>query len=203
MWAGEVSVRSPDRYPVGFALAAVTNGLDETAILASRGIRTTAYTLAGRWFPGPRWRVDGSVTGGSYEGQESNGRRSATLAASRRMTSRVTLGAGFRGFSFERNLAEGYFDPDFYGVWEITGSWRSAPLPWTLALDLAPGVQQITSDGDPGVSLRGNARLGYRLGDGREATLGIGYSSAGLADFATGADGYRYTAVSLGVIWIV
>lgn len=203
MWAADIAVRTPDRLPFGVTVSAASNGLDETATLATRGIRTTAYTLAGRWYPDSRWRLDGSVTTGSYQGDESNGRRAATLSASRRMTQALTLGTSFRGFSFERNLAEGYFDPDFYGVLEVVGSWRTTPLPWTVVLELAPGVQRITSDGDPGGSIRGSGRLGYRIGDGREITFGVGYSSAGLASFATGADGYRYTVVSLGVNWIV
>lgn len=203
MWAADVAVRTPDRFPFGVTVSAASNGLDETATLATRGIRTTAYTLAGRWYPDSRVRVDGSVTVGSYSGDETNGRRAATLSASRRMTQALTLGTAFRGFSFERNLAEGYFDPDFYGVVELVGSWRTMPLPWTVVLEVAPGLQKVTSDGDFGGSMRGSGRLGYRIGDGREITLGVGYSSAGLASFATGADGYRYTVVSLGVNWIV
>lgn len=203
MWAGELSVRTPDRFPVGVTAVITSTGLDETASLASRGIRTSDVTVAARWFPNPRWRVDGSVTAGSYQGDESNGRRAATLSASRRVGRAFTLGGSFRGFSFEKNLAEGYFDPDYYGIFEATASWVMRPLPWSVVLEAAPGMQQITSGGDLGVSLRGNARAGYRLGDGRELSLSIGYSSAGLANFATGAEGYRYTSVSLGLNWIV
>lgn len=203
MWAGEVAVRTPDRFPVGLSIAASSSGIDETASLATRGIRTSGVTVAARWFPDRAWRVDGSVTAGSYEGDEGNGRRAATLSASRRVGRAFTLGAGFRGFSFEKNLAEGYFDPDFYGIAELTSSWVARPLPWTVLIELAPGVQQITSDGDRGASIRSNARLGYRIGDGRELSLMFRYSSAGLATFATGADGYSYTAVTLGLAWIV
>ncbi|MEM7415012.1 MAG: tetratricopeptide repeat protein [Gemmatimonadota bacterium] len=203
MWAGNLSVRTPDRVPFGLTALATSSGIDETASLASRGIRATSVTLAARWFPDRAWRVDASVTAGSYEGDEGNGRRAATLSASRRVGRAFTFGAGFRGFSFEKNLAEGYFDPDFYGIAEVTSSWVFRPLPWTVLIELAPGVQQITSDGDLGTSIRSNARVGYRIGDGRELSLMLRYSSAGLATFATGADGYSYTAITLGLAWIV
>ena len=67
--------------------------------------------------------------------------------------------------------------------------------------EVAPGLQQVTSDGDPGSSLRTNARVGYRLGDGRELSVSFGYSSAGLTSFATGSEGYDYTALIIGLNW--
>ncbi len=75
------SIRTPGRNPLGFTLSFATAGLDETATMAERGIRSTQTLLATRWFPGPRWRVDGSVGVGSYEGSEKNGRREAYLGA--------------------------------------------------------------------------------------------------------------------------
>jgi hypothetical protein len=43
------------------------------------------------------------------------------LGASRRIGRFYSLGVSVRGFSFEKNLSDGYFDPDFYGVSEVTG----------------------------------------------------------------------------------
>ena len=196
------SVRTPDRNPVGLTLSFSSEGLDETAAMAQRGIRSTQALVAARWFPGPRWRVDGSVGAGSYEGSEKNGRREAYLGASRRIGGSFSLGASFRGFSFEKNLGDGYFDPDFYGVAELTGYWLWRPAPWSVLVEAAPGVQQVRQDGDPSGSVRANARIGYQVGDGREISLSFGYSTAGLNSSASGADGYSYNALILGVNWV-
>ena len=113
-----------------------------------------------------------------------------------------SLGASFRGFSYAKNLNDGYFDPDFYGIWELTSYWLYRTSPWTFLVELAPGVQQITTDGDFGSSVRSNARVAYRIGAGREVSLSLGYSSAGLTSFATSDSGYEYTAIILGTNWV-
>jgi tetratricopeptide (TPR) repeat protein len=200
--AFSAGVRTPDRHSFGVALDVTSNGLDETAALAQRGIRSSAILLTGRWAPGPGWRVDGNVGVGRFDGTEDNGRRGAYLGVSRRLGRFFSLGASFRGFSFEKNLDDGYFDPDFYGIAEVTSYWLYRPVPWTFLIELAPGLQQVTRAGDPGGSLRSNARVAYRIGSGREVSLSFGYSSAGLTSFATGKSGYRYTALILGSNWV-
>jgi len=194
-------VSSPERYPVVASLDLTSLGLNETAVLAELGARTTDVLLSGRWNPRPEWLVDGSVGIGQYEGVETNGRRSAYLSASRRTGRFFSFGASLRGFSFEKNLDEGYFDPDFYGIGELTGYWLYRPVPWTLLVEVAPGLQKVRSDGDWGTSVRTNARVAYRLGPGREVSLAFGYSSAGLVSFSSTAADYRYTTLVLGSNW--
>ena len=194
-------VRTPGRYRVGAGLDFSSRGLNETAALSESGVRDTEVLLTGRWTPALGWRVDGTVGLGEFEGTEDNGRRSASISTARRLGRFFSLGASFRGFSFEKNLDDGYFDPDFYGVGEITSYWLYRPAPWTFLVELAPGVQQVTRDGDVGTSVRSNLRVAYRLGPGREISLSFGYSSAGLMSFATGASDYRYSAFILGSNW--
>jgi hypothetical protein len=201
--AVDAMVRSPDRHPLRLSLSFLTTGLDETAILASRGIRSTDVTLAARWFPNGRSRVVGSVSAGQYEGLETNGRRSASLAASHDVAGAFAVGLALRGLSFEKNLFEGYFDPDFYGVAELTGSWTSRPRPWAFTVEVAPGLQQARRSAGTSRSLRALGRAGYRIGDGREAFLSAAYSSAGLTAFSNGVEGYRYSAIVLGLNWIL
>jgi tetratricopeptide (TPR) repeat protein len=198
----EAAVRTPTRFPLGAGLALTSAGLDATAALAQRGVRASELLVTTRWTPGPAWRVDGSVGIGRYEGTERNGRRSAALAASRRFGPSVYLGTSWRGFSFEKNLFDGYFDPDFYGVAELTGQWAYRGRPWSVLVELAPGVQQVGSEGSASASLRTNGRVGYRIGAGREVSLAVGYSTAGLTQFATGESGYDYTAIVVGLNWI-
>jgi hypothetical protein len=147
------------------------------------------------------WRFDGSLGFGTFTGTESNGRRSASLSASRRLGRFFSVGASFRGFTFEKDLDEGYFDPDFYGVAEGTSHWLYRPGKWTLLVEVAPGIQQVRRDGDYGTSLRTNLRMAYGFGPGREVSLSFGYSSAGLVSFATGSSDYSYTAFILGSSW--
>lgn len=195
------SVRSPERYPFVATLDFNSFGLNETAVLAELGARSTDVVLSGHWDPGLRWRVDGSLGIGEYVGNASNGRRSAAISTSRRVGGEFSLGVSFRGFSFEKNLDEGYFDPDFYGIGEITGYWLHRYEAWTLLLEVAPGGQKVRTNGDWGATVRTNARVAYGFGPGREISLAFGYSSAGLVSFSSTATDYRYTTFVLGSNW--
>ncbi len=48
-----------------------------------------------------------------------------------------------------------------------------------------------------------NARVGYRLGSGRELSVSYRYSTAGLTNSATGVTGYDYSALTVGVSWAI
>ncbi len=194
-------VRTPDRYPFGATLSLSTQGIDDTALLAERGVRATGAVLAGRWFPGPEWRLDGSVGLGSWDGSEPNGRREWSAAVSRSLGA-FHLGVSHRGFSFEKNLNDGYFDPDYYGIVELTSWWRGVRGRWSLLVEAAPGVQQVRTDGDPTGSIRATARAGWAVAPSRELSLTFGYSNAGLSSFATGGDDYEYFALVLGLGWV-
>lgn len=192
---------SPGRYPFVGTVNFTSVGLNETAVLAELGARSTDVVLTGHWSPDPEWRVDGSVGVGEFEGTEANGRRSAALSMSRRVGRFFSLGASVRGFSFEKDLDDGYFDPDFYGIAELTSYWLYRPAQWTLLLEVAPGAEKVRNDGSWGATIRSNARVAYRLGPGREVSLAFGYSSAGLVSFSSTAANYRYTTFVLGSNW--
>ncbi|MGD8600052.1 MAG: tetratricopeptide repeat protein, partial [Gemmatimonadota bacterium] len=196
-----LGVRSPERHPLVVSVDASSSPLTETAALAELGGRSTGVVLAARYSPTGLWRLDGSLGIGRYEGREDNGRRSAALAGAHRLGRFFSVGASMRAFSFEKNLDDGYFDPDFYGIAELTSYWQYRPLPWSFLVELAPGIQKVTSDGDVGTTLRSNTRAGYQFAPGREISLSFGYSSAGLVSFATGDSSYRYTAFILGSSW--
>jgi hypothetical protein len=67
---------------------------------------------------------------------------------------------------------------------------------------MAPGVQQVTKDGDPSGAFRASARVAYRLAPGREISVAGGFSSTGLQTFSTGTADYRYTALMVGGSWV-
>ena len=120
----------------------------------------------------------------------------------RAVRSGLSVGGAFRGYSFEQDLADGYFDPDFFGIWELVTRWRARPSSWILSAEVAPGLQRVTRRGSVEGALRSNLRVARRLGTAREVSLTYGYSSAGLASFATAAPGYRYQALVLGLGWV-
>jgi hypothetical protein len=106
-----------------------------------------------------------------------------------------------RAFTYDKDLQDGYFDPDFYGIAELTGRWLGRGGAWSLLLELAPGTQQVTRDGSPSATVRSSARIAYDVAPGRELSLSGGYSSTGLQSFSTGDGGYRYRALILAAGW--
>ncbi|HSW30659.1 MAG TPA: tetratricopeptide repeat protein [Longimicrobiales bacterium] len=200
--AWSLSLASPRRRALAGAFTASSSALDVTAPLAETGVRVTEAGAAGQWSPGPGWRVEGTAGVASFEGSDANRRTSVSAAAFRRLGRVWTLGGGVRAFGFRDDLADGYFDPDFYGIAELSLRWMHEPGRWSLVADLAPAVQQVTRDGDPTGAVRASARVSFRLAPGREVTLSGGVSSTGLQSFATGASGYRYRALGLGAVWV-
>lgn len=195
------AVRTPRRHAVDISLEVMSASVDETAALAERGIRGTQLLLTGRWRPTLEWRVDGQVGVGRYEGSEANGRRSLLLSATRGLGRTLSIGAAVRGFGFEKDLTDGYFDPDLYVMAEVTASWLHRPLPWTLLVEVAPGLEQVGRDGDPTAAVRGNARATYGIGSASDISLGLSYSTASVTTFA-GGEGYDYLSLTLGVGWV-
>ena len=82
-----------------------------------------------------------------------------------------------------------------------TVRWLAQTGPWSVLLEAAPGAQKVTSDGDVAAAFRASARAAYRFSPGRELSLALGYSSAGLQSFSTGDSDYRYTALVSGLSW--
>jgi len=199
-----MSLASPARRPLRLSLEGASTALTGTAALTDRGVRWTRVLATGRWEPAPQWRIDGNVGLGVFEGSEDNGRRSAVLAAARRFGS-LSLGTGLRGFSFEKDLDDGYFDPEFFGIWEATGSWLARPGPWTFVVEVAPGVQLVeraSEEGDSQGAVRSNARAGYGFGPGREISAAFTFSSAGVGRLSPGDDeSYEYVAFTLSLDW--
>lgn len=197
-----MDLSSPGRYDYGGTVTVSTRALDATALLADKGVRMSQLQLSGRWTPTGRWRVHGGLGTATLDGTEENTRRSASLSVARRLSGPWTVGAGLRTFGYDRDLADGYFDPDFYGIAELTGRWLHEPGAWSLLVELAPGMQQVTSEGEATGTVRASARVAYRVAPGREVSLSGGYSSTGLQSFSTGTSDYRYAAVILGATWI-
>jgi hypothetical protein len=199
--AYRLGLSTPPRHPLVAGVSFESLPLDATAVLAQTGVRTAGATATLRWTPDPLWRIDVAAGRTRFDGTQANERNSGFVSASRRMSRLLTLGASARAFEFEQDLSDGYFDPDFYGIAEVTGRALHQAAPWTLLLEIAPGMQKATSDGDATATIRASARAAYALGPGRELSLSAGSSTTGLQSFTSGASSYRYTALILGVGW--
>jgi hypothetical protein len=112
------------------------------------------------------------------------------------------VGLSHRYFGFEEDLDEFYFDPDYFGLTELTGRWLKEGGGWEILLEAGPGFQKIRSDGEYEGSLRASAGLSYRFGPGKDVSLSGGYSSAGIQSFNTGDSDYRYHALILSGSWV-
>ncbi len=194
---------SPGRYPWGGSVNISKYPLDATAQLVEQGVEVKLAELSGRWFPAPQWQVTGEAGVGSYKGEEGNRRIHVNVRADRRVGGGWTVGLSHRYFGFEKDLDEAYFDPDYFGLTEVGGRFLWEPSPWGLLLEGAPGIQKVRSDGDLSGALRASGRGFYRFGPGKEVSLSLGYSSAGLQSFNTGDSDYRYWALALGGRWVI
>jgi tetratricopeptide (TPR) repeat protein len=197
-----MGLSTPGRYPWAGTITYQSHALDATALQVERGVRMGQLDLHGRWTPAPGWRVDASVGRAVLHGTERNQRGSGSLSASKRLTHGFTVGVGARAFGYQKDLVDGYFDPEFYGIAELTGRWLYEPGHWSLLLESAPGMQKVSNTGSPKGAWRVSARAAYRFAPGREVSLSGGYSSTGLQSFSTGASDYHYTAVILGASWV-
>ena len=197
----QVSISTPSRNRAGLSVSLNQSALDATALLVERGVTVWALEGAVRWEPTTRWRMDASAGWAEFEGTRLNVRQSGMLSVSRTLGEQWTLGLGARAFGFEQDLLDGYFDPDFYGLAELTGRWLWQPGSWSLTLEGAPGLQQVYSRGKVHPSVRTATRLARHFGPGREIALGGTFASAGVQSFASGASDYRYLAAVLAIRW--
>jgi tetratricopeptide (TPR) repeat protein len=194
-----LSLTSPARHPLRVTTGWSRSALDATAGLAQGGLMVDGPELSLEWTPPGGWALTGGGSWTTFQGVETNTRRSATFALSRRLGSGWRAGLSARSFAFSRQLAEGYFSPTRFQLLEGTGSWTRDSGRWSLVMEGAAGVQRIgETSSDP--TLRGSSRASFRPGPGREFFLGAGASSAGIQSFASG-EGYRYTALLAGGSW--
>jgi tetratricopeptide (TPR) repeat protein len=180
--------------------------LDATALLIQREVDIDDFTATAQVFPGAGvtvalssgWtRFHGGVSG------ETNERFSGSAAVTRRFWQHFTLGLATRTFQFERDLNDGYFDPNFYIIGEALGRFNREWRRWGLSAEVAPGVQQVGDPGKPTASLRSTGGLAYILGPGRRIGMTAAYANAGLSRLSPteAGEGYRYYAIGINGNW--
>jgi hypothetical protein len=199
------ALSSPGRYPVRANVSYAHYALDYTTLLIDREVYLDEFAASANWIPARGWTVGGTGGTALFTGRvsgEENRRVNGSLNVARRISRPITLGVGARFFGFDRDLNDGYFDPDFYGLAELTARWLREWRHWSLDAELAPGMQQVRSDGEPSGSFRGSGSVAYMLSPGRRIVLTGTFANTGLTQISPGAGAdYRYRAVSIAGQW--
>jgi tetratricopeptide (TPR) repeat protein len=196
------SASSPRGHRAGASLSWDRAALDETARLIVVGVTRSDATASGWWHPGAGWRARSSASLGRYEGSEPNRRTAASAGVERDLPRRLTVGLATRRFSFEKNLNDGYFDPDLYVLAEGMVRWRGEAGSWRWSVEGAPGAQKAGSEGPWTLAVRTFASVGLHVAPAREIVLGLGYTNAAVGSLGGSEDaGYDYRVVRLSGRW--
>jgi tetratricopeptide (TPR) repeat protein len=193
---------TPARNAGSGSVAFNRNALDATAALLRNRVSVDELAASASTTLGAGWNLSGGASAAVYDGRETNIRTGGYASLARRMLPRVTLGVAARAFGFEKDLNEGYFDPDFYGIAEITASVYQEVRKWNLGTEIAPGLQQVGSNGKRTGAFRATGRIGYTVAPGRQVGVSAGLSNSGLHQLSPGSDAdYRYRAFSVSGGW--
>lgn len=195
-------IASPPGARLSGVVAYAREPLDATARLIANGITYQQLALSGRLLAAPAWRIDVGWALARFAGTDVNHRNAVFAALGHRLTRAWTLGVRGRALGFENDLNDGYFDPSFFGIGEAFARWRGEFARWSVELEAAPGLQQITGVGNPQFTVQGTGAVGYEVVPGRRVDLAVLLSRSGLSTFATPEAGYRYVRIRLGGSWV-
>ncbi len=196
-----VGAATPAREPVGVSVGFSRAPLDATVLLIDHGVVVSDLSVSARFEPVSPWSASLTASRAMFDGTAPNRRLLGTATVTRRVAARWAVGVAGRAFTFQHHLADGYFNPDFYGLAEAFARWRPVVRGWEVTLEGAPGVQQVGSHDAAGATARAAGRIGRAFGAGREIGLGALFMTTGIQSFATGASNYRYFALSLSGSW--
>jgi len=204
--SGRASITSPGRYRYGGTFEVSRAPLDATALLIQNGVSFAQAALSLRAQPAYRWTVEAGGSWARFQGSEANRRLVGYAAATRRIAPPWTAAARLRTFGFEKSRQDGFFDgyfnPDFYFYGELIGRWQPLRGQWNTMIELAPGLEQVGTEGSLRAAGRVMGRIEYNVAPGRQIGLSALYANNGLQAFATGDEGYRYFALTLSGTWV-
>ncbi len=203
LWQAALS--SPTYLPVSASLSASRSAFDYTAQLAQNNVAVEEASLGlSSVLLARRLRL--SARGGiaRFLAAEDNTRWLANARVSFHPVPVFSVGVNGRGFGFEKDLAEGYWDPTFYGLVEV-------PLGLSLETDhffggaeVAPGYQTVDHpviQVDHG-ALRADARIGFRFAPGRQIAISGTVANSGVQRVSPVPDAqYEYRAVNVMLSW--
>jgi tetratricopeptide (TPR) repeat protein len=174
--------------------------LDATAELVRNGVEITEKALESGYRGARGFTANARASRTAFTGAETNHRLLGNVELFQRVVRPLSLGVMITALSFDRDLDEGYFDPDFFGIALASARWAQELGRWNLGAELAPGVQQVGSDGDVRGALQTSGRLAYRIAPGRDIGIFAGYASHGL-NLAAQSTEYRYRNFGITAGW--
>ncbi len=199
---GFASVSTPRRYPVNGAVTYRRGSVDATALLIEKGVSIAELTAVASTSPSRGWALIAEISRATLSGTQDNNRTLGRFSVTREIANGWGVGGRFRAFGYEKDLTDGYFDPNFYLLVETPVSWHHDFEAWRLVAEAAPGLQQIGSDGSLDGVIGLDGRVTYLVAPGRDVGFKVVYSRSGASTFATGDTDYRYVAVGLIATWV-
>ncbi len=198
-----LGVGSPRRNNVSANVSFSRTAFDYTAPLIEQGVYFLEWRGTARTLLPHRVTLTTTVAHAIFNGTNRNHRTLANATIIKRITTPVTIGANVQVFGFTQDLNDGYFDPNFYGLAEGLARWqRTISQKWTLFAELAPGLQQVRTDGSFGATVRTTGRIAYGISPGRQISVSGVFASTGIQSFSTEPGSYRYRAVTFGGTWM-
>lgn len=197
------AVGTPVRRSLSGALSYRRYALDITGPQVLRNVRAQEVRVDAAWRRSYRWSAEAGVGVGDYNGTESNVRVAWNARLIFHFSPRYDFGVVTTFYAFQKDLNDGYFDPNFFGLGELEGS-----ATWlfrrnvTLRLWGGSGLQQVRSGSALRATLRAQSRLTYMVLPGREIRLDASVSTSGVRSFATADADYRYGSVGLSFAWV-
>jgi tetratricopeptide (TPR) repeat protein len=195
-------ITSPSRHNVVGSLSYLHEPLDASAELTRNQVTIDMLSLDLRATPSGGWRISLSGSYARFVGSDPNSRWAAYASVSKRLSTQITVGGSFRSFGFDKNLNDGYFDPDRYLLSEMNFRWQQTFGRWRPSVELAPGLQQVGVAGSVSGSGRARVAIGFRVLPGREFEVSGGYSTTGLSVFGSDVGDYRYRSLRFSTNWV-
>ena len=203
--AARAALTTPVQHALVGSLSYAFGALDATAVLIEREVTTGELTGTVTYTTKDSTMATVSASTTSYKGHVSglsNQRWLASALVTHRVSKVVEGGVNVRAFGFDKDLSDGYFDPNFYGTLEAVARLRYEKSRFLLTADIAPGVQQVGKDANTSGTLRGSGRLTYMLGTGRSMEAFVTYAKSGINQLSQiQTDQYRYHSFGISSNW--
>ncbi|HUP90397.1 MAG TPA: tetratricopeptide repeat protein [Longimicrobiales bacterium] len=204
--SARAAVSTPGSGAVNATVAYAYGALDATALLIAREVTTSELSASATITPMSGTNIGIGFSTTQFEGhisERTNRRTAGSASITRRLSHAFTVGVSSRAFSFEEDLNDGYFDPDFYGNAELVARYRWEKNKFALNADGAPGVQKVRQDGEVRGSLRGSARATYTVAVGRTLEAFFLYANSGLNQLSqVQSSEYRYSAFGVSFSFV-
>lgn len=195
------SLASPAWRTLSASVGYTRSMLDGTALLIERGVRTDEGTAALNLQLSSAVRAEAGASLARFRGTQDNERLLGRAGLDVRITPSLHLRPRATAFRFDDDLEEGYFDPDFYGLAELGVGLSRYRGAWAFSAEVAPGAQQVGSEGGVRGALSARARVGVTLAPGREVGISLAMSNLGIERFQADATGYRYQAAVISAVF--